>query len=56
MLCCYMHLGHKMMDQRINFVVYVKVLLSEPTNFPLSVSPSKKMGDCMNQNEISPGL
>ena len=32
------------MDQRINSTVYV-VVLSEATNFPLSVSPSKEMGE-----------
>ena len=32
----------EMMDQRINSTAYVKVL-SEPMNFPLSVSLSKKM-------------
>ena len=32
------------MDQRINSAVCV-VVLSEPMNFQLSISPSKEMGD-----------
>ena len=40
----------QMMDQRINSAVYIKVL-SEPMNFPLSVSPSKKMEDRIRGEE-----
>ena len=36
------------MYQRINTAVYVKVL-SEHMNFPLSVRPSKEMGDRTRQ-------
>ena len=42
-----------MMGQRINSVVYV-VVLSEPLNFPLSVSPSKEMEDHTRQRKESP--
>ena len=40
----------QMMDQRINSVVYVKVL-SEPMNFLLIGSASKEMGDHMRQGK-----
>ena len=42
-----------MTDQRINSVVYVKVL-SEPMEIPLSVSPGKEMGDHTRQRKKSP--
>ena len=42
-----------MTDQRSNWVVYVKVL-SEPMEFPLSVSPGKEMGDHTRQRKNSP--
>ena len=35
------------MGKKMNSAVYVKVL-SEPMNFPPSVSPSKEMGDHTN--------
>ena len=38
----------QVIDQRINSPVYVKVLISEPMNFPLSVSSSKgEMGNSL---------
>ena len=38
------------MDQRINSAVRV-VVLCKPMNFPLSVSPSKEMGDPTRQRK-----
>ena len=40
------------MDQGISSAVYV-VVLSEPMNFPVSISPSKKMGDHTRQRKKS---
>ena len=42
--------SYKMMDQRTNSPVYIEVL-SEPMNFPLSVSPSKEMGERTRQRK-----
>ena len=39
------------MDQRIKSVVYVKVLLSEPINFPLSICTTKEIGDRTRQRK-----
>ena len=41
-----------MMGQRINSVVYVKVL-NEPIKILLGVSSSKEMGDCTRQRKQS---
>ena len=49
-LCCSASTKDTNNDQRINSAVYGKVL-SEPTNFPLSVSPSKEMGDRTNKEK-----
>ena len=42
------------MDLGINSAVYV-VVLSQPMNFPLSVSPNKKMGDHTRQRKMMDG-
>ena len=43
-----------MMEQRINSEVYINVeVLNKPMNFPLSISPSKEMGDRMRQRKRS---
>ena len=44
------HAWEKMMDQKMNSTVFV-VVPSEPMNFPLSVRPSKEMGDRSRQRK-----